>query len=61
MSSPGELPVLFGGRLRLQQEASLGDLLDVGVFAGEVPFSIATCYSEPSGQKQHKNLIPVSQ
>ena len=60
MSSTAERPVLLGGGIRLHQETSLDDLLDVRLFSREIPLSVAGSHSEPSGQKQHVSpLNPI--
>jgi len=53
MRSTGERPALLGGRIRLQQENFLDDLLDVRLLSGEAPLRGAFGHSEPAGQGQH--------
>ena len=59
MSSTVKRPGLLGSRIRLHQQTFLDNLLDVSLFAGKVPLSVADSYSEPSGQEHHKDLISV--
>lgn len=56
MSATAERPVLLGGGIRLNQETSLHDLLNVRPFPGKVPLSVAAGYSEPSGHEEHVRL-----
>jgi hypothetical protein len=51
VSPTAERPVLFGGSIGLHQETSFDDLVDVRLFPGEVPLSVAAGHSEPSGQE----------
>ena len=53
MSSTTERPVLLGCRIRLHQENSFDDLLDVRLFPGGAPLSVAAGHSEPSSQEEH--------